>query len=548
MTIDKTKSKYRACGGGAVLCCSLALAGLPAQALEYEWGEWLFDVDTTFSAGAQWRTESRDKNLAFDEGALNFNDGNNNFDPGLVSNNVKAIFEIGGAYHDFSFFVRADALYDFVYTENRTDLSDEGYLSYNNGIPAGGNLLQGELPRETIAEHGRRTRLLDAFITYNFGVGEQSGALRFGKQVISWGESTFYPGINALQNPIDAVAAQAPGVETREIFLPTSALDLKWDFTPNISAEAYYKLDWERSTLPGVGSFLSTSDTTGPGAERVLLGPLGAAGTSRRVTPDDGGEWGAAFRYITDEGNNYDFYYINAHHNIPGAEIVLDLADPSQSYVREVYEEDIPLWGASMSTLVGEAQVYLDGVYSDDMPFVDVTSEFGEGGTFERSKMTRGHYWQLAAGFTDIYTAFPWLSEQIVVLAEVLYQGNNLGEDELIPPPAGITPPGERNLKVTDTAWGYQARVQLKYFSVLQGLDVTVPITFKHDVDGYGNANGLTNGLTEDMMTASVGFDAFYLSNWQFSGKYAWYWGNDIPDDRTLSDRDNLSLSIKYAF
>ena len=90
--------------------------------------------------------------------------------------------------------------------------------------------------------------------------------------------------------------------------------------------------------------------------------------------------------------------------------------------------------------------------------------------------------------------------------------------------------------------------MQLKYFSVWQGLDVTVPITFKHDVDGYGNANGLTNGLIEDMMTASVGFDAFYLSNWQFSGKYAWYWGNDNPDDRPLSDRDNLSISIKYAF
>ena len=548
MTTDNTRSIHWMRSTGAALCGSLALASLPAQALEYEWGEWLFDVDTTLSAGAQWRTESRDKDLAFNEGALNFNDGNNNFDPGLVSNNLKVIFEVGGEYRDVSFFVRADAMYDFVYTENRTDLSDEGYLSYNNGIPVGGNLLQGELPRETIAEHGRRTRLLDAFVTYNFGIGEQSGAVRFGKQVISWGESTFYPGVNALQNPIDAVAAQAPGVEAREIFLPTSAVDLKWDFTPNISAEAYYKLDWERSTLPGVGSFLSTSDTTGPGAERVLLGPLGAAETSRRVTPDDGGEWGAAFRYITDDGNNYDFYYLNAHHNIPGAEIVLNLADPSQSYVREVYEDDIPLWGASMSTLVGEAQVYLDGVYSDDMPFVDVTSEFGEGGTFERSKMTRGHYWQIAAGFTDIYTAFPWLSEQIAVLAEVLYQGNNLGEDELIPPPAGITPPGERNLKVTDTAWGYQGRVQLKYFSVLQGLDVTVPITFKHDVDGYGNANGLTNGLIEDMMTASVGFDAFYLSNWQFSGKYAWYWGNDNPDDRPLSDRDNLSISIKYAF
>lgn len=520
----------------------------PVHALDYEVGEWLFNVDTTVGASAQWRTESRNKDVAFDEFALNFNDGNNNFDPGLVSNNVKLILELGGEYRNFSFFVRADTMYDFVYTENKMDLSDAAYPSYNNGIPAGGSLMPGELPRETIAEHGRRTRLLDAFVTYNFGFGEQSGAVRFGKQIISWGESTFYPGINALQNPIDAVAALAPGTEAREIFLPTSAIDLKWDFTPNISAEAYYKLDWKRSTLPGVGSYLSTSDSTGPGAERVLLGPLGAAETTQRDTPDDDGQWGVVARYSTDDGSSFELSALNAHHNIPGADIVINLGNAEESFTREVYADDISLWGTSFSTTVGEAQVYLDGVYSDNMPFVDVSSEFNADGNFERSKMIRGHYWQVAGGFTDIYTAFPWLSEQIVVLGEVLYQGNNLGEDELIPPPAGITPPGERNLKVTDTAWGYQFRVQLKYFSVIPGMDVTVPITFKHDVDGYGNANALSNGLVEDMKTASLGFDAFYLSNWQFSGKYAWYWGNDNPDDRTLADRDNISLTVKYAF
>lgn len=532
----------------AVVALAAVAAWVPVHALDYEVGEWLFNVDTTVSASAQWRTESRDKDMAFDEGALNFNDGNNNFDPGLVSNNLKLILEVGGEYRDFSFFARADAVYDFVYIENNTDLSDAAYPSYNNGIPAGGTLVQGELPRDTIAEHGRRTRLLDAFVTYNFGIGEQSGAVRFGKQIISWGESTFYPGINALQNPIDAVAALAPGTEVREIFLPTSAIDLKWDFTSNISAEAYYKLDWKRSTLPGVGSFLSTSDSTGPGAERVLLGPLKPAEVIRRDTPDDEGEWGVIGRYVTDAGTSFELSALNAHHNLPGAEIVIDLVNADESYSREVYEDDISLWGTSFSTTVGEAQVYLDGVYSDNMPFVDVTSEFNTDGNLERSKMIRGHYWQVAGGFTDIYTAFPWLSEQIVVLGEVLYQGNNLGVNELLRPPAGITPPGERNLTVTDTAWGYQLSAQLKYFSVLPGLDITVPIFFKHDVDGYGNANGLSNGLVEDMKTASLGFDAFYLSNFQFSGKYAWYWGNNIPDDRTLADRDNVSLSIKYTF
>ena len=80
----------------AVAALLLATASSSGQALDYEWNEWLFSIDTTVGAGWQWRTESRNKDIAFDEGALNFNDGNNNFDPGLVSNNLKLIMEFAG--------------------------------------------------------------------------------------------------------------------------------------------------------------------------------------------------------------------------------------------------------------------------------------------------------------------------------------------------------------------------------------------------------------------------------------------------------------------
>jgi len=405
----------------------------------------------------------------------------------------------------------------------------------------------GELPRDTIAEHGRRTRLLDAFVSYNFGLGEQSGAVRFGRQVISWGESTLYPGINAMQNPIDAVAALSPGAEVREIFLPTTAIDLKWDFTNNFGAEIYYKLEWEASTLPGVGSYFSTNDFTGPGAERISLGPLGAGDVIRAEEPNDSdGQWGLAARYITDEGSSFDAYYTKSHANIPGAKVVIDLAT-GDHFAQEVYADNVNLWGGSFSGNLGEAQVYVDAVYSDNMPFVDAS--FLNLGYWQRSNVVRGHYWQVAAGFTDIYTAFPRLSEQIIVLGELLYQGNNLGGSEQIYPPLSLDfqDPLEA-LKATENAWGYQFRVIMKYFSVIPGVDLDVPITFKHDVDGYGNPIALSNGLKEDQKNASIGVDAFYLTNWQFSAKYAWYFGNDIPEDLVISDRDNVSLSVKYVF
>ena len=56
------------------------------------------------------------------------------------------------------------------------------------------------------------------------------------------------------------------------------------------------------------------------------------------------------------------------------------------------------------------------------------------------------------------------------------------------------------------------------------------------------------NGLKEDNKSASIGVDAFYLNDWQFTAKYAWYFGRDEPRDGLITDRDNLSIVAKYRF
>ena len=205
-----------------------------------------------------------------------------------------------------------------------------------------------------------------------------------------------------------------------------------------MSGEAYYKLGWEGSTLPGVGSYLSTSDLTGPGADQLLFAPGLAGGKVRsKVRPDDDGQWGVAMRYFTDGGTNFDLVYTRSHANIPGASVVIDLANNNEATVREVYAEDVKVWGLSFSTNVSEAQVYADLAYSENMPFVNLPNAITPDFKFVQSEVTRGHYWQAIAGFTDVYTAFPWLSEQITVLGELIYQGNNLGGSELQLVPGG---------------------------------------------------------------------------------------------------------------
>jgi hypothetical protein len=536
--MQQARKQRKATGitGALTFITACAVPGM-ARALTFEAGDWQFDVDTSLKAAAQWRTESRDKTLSTDSENLNLNDGNNNFDTGLVSAKGSFIIELAGQREDFSFFIRGDGLYDYVYEEEKSDLSKENYLTYNSAIPNGGKLKRGEFPQGTLSEHGKRLRLLEAFINYQFSLGEQFGSVRLGRQVIAWGESILYSSVNALQNPIDAGVALSPGAEAKEIFLPTAAFDLKWSFTDSISAEAYYKLEWEESTLPGVGSFLSPADITGPGAQRFLLVPGVSAEVADADDPSDWGQWGTALRYLTEEGTSFTFSYTNSHANTPGNQTVIDVAAIQNSFTRDIFLEDIHFWQFGVNSTWGEASVYADLVYSDNAPFVDRTQFFDDQGRLVGASMTRGHYRQAVVGMTDIYTAFPWLTERLILTAEVVYQSNNLGKGDRDASPVGLT----------DDAWGYRINASLNWYAVLPGVDLSIPLSWRQDVDGYG-ASVLQNSLIEGQKWASVGAHIDYLDNWEFDTKYSWYFGNDDPGEPVLSDRDNVSLSVAYKF
>lgn len=533
------KHKYAGATAGLILGISTGAAPVPAVALSYEVGDWLFNVDTTLTAAAQWRTESRDKELSTNPDNANLNDGNNNFDrESLTSAKGSFILELGGEYKDFSFFLRGDGLYDYVYENRKSDMSRENYLTYNGAILNGGTVKRGDFPDGTLDEHGKRIRLLEAFANYELGLGSQEGSVRVGRQVIAWGEAILYTGVNGMQNHLDAAVAFSPGVEAKEIFLPAGAIDLKWNFTDNFSAEAYYKYEWEETTQPGVGSFLSPGDITGPGAQR-FLGGSESARVARPEEADDAGQWGTALRYVTDFGTSYTLSYSRSHANTPSTQLVVDFANFDNSFFRELYPEDIDFWQFGVSTTLAEASVYADLIYSDNAPFTDSTPYVNDDGLLVVFDETRGHYGQVVVGMTDLYTAFPWLSEQIILTAEAIYQSNNLGTGEKDDP--------ENTYGVTGDAWGYRINMSLKYFAVRPGLDIDIPLSFRHDVDGAG-ASVVKNSLIEDQKWASIGVHAYYLTNWEFDAKYSFYFGNSDLQEPVFYDRDNLAISAKYRF
>jgi len=342
----------------AAILCVYALGAVgsppPAQAIDLSDGDLRLTLDTTLSHGLTFRVQGRDDLLA---GDVNGNDGDLNYDRGLVSNTSKFTTDLDLGYHNFGAFLRLNGFLDFENEHGeraRTPLSDEA--------------------KERV---GQDIILLDAYLTGAFDVGNVAIDLRLGSHVLNWGESTFIQnGINAI-NPFDVSKLRLPGSELREGLLPVPMVSASVALSDTLSMEGFYQLDWEKTWIDPVGSYFSVTDYVGPGAEKAVIalpglehlgdmgltpqnnfftpglgglgippecvfpspGPmLGGCAQGRTFqpddeflsnfltvprhadrTPDDTGQWGVALRYFAEELNSTDFgfYYMNYHSRLP---------------------------------------------------------------------------------------------------------------------------------------------------------------------------------------------------------------------------------------
>ena len=306
-------------------------------------------LDTTISYGARWRVQDRDQAIiGIANGgtaySVNGDDGNLNYDKGLVSNVIKITPEMVLRYRNYGAFVRGTYFYDFEVMGNdtaRTPLSDAA---------------KGEV--------GEKAELLDAYVWGSWNPGEKPLDVRIGNQVVNWGESTFIQGGMNSINPVNVNNLRVPGAELREALKPVPRLWANLGATDKISVEGFYQTHWKETIIDPVGSYFSSSDIAGKGAEQVILGfgsfPDNPAfqGTfvPRGDTRDakDGGEYGIAMNYLTDDDLEFGFYFVNYHSRLPiisantgtvaGAQGGDYLA--SANYFLE-YPEDIKILGTS---------------------------------------------------------------------------------------------------------------------------------------------------------------------------------------------------------
>ena len=391
---------------------------------------------------------------------VNANDGNNNFNRSLVQNKVSFVSEMNLAWRNLGFFARGRGYYDDVY-DSDTDQRQEDFLTYNSGELFGGDARFQEFPDGTVDAHRDRLEMLDYFL---FASGELPGDrlfdVRLGSQVINWGEATFSPGINGLQNRADLIARNTPGVEVKEILLPTGALYGQVDLLPRCHLRSLLPVRVEEDRTQWRGQLFQRPRFSGPrcrkfpGRSRPECGHTGTQG--KRGESLGHGQWGAALHWITEGGTDFGLYYVNAHNKAPAYQLNYAGAIPTDYTIKIL--RGYPGLCASFTTVLGVINVQGEISYKTDVPVVLASGDPEEG---------------------DLISA--QLGGSYVLEPTMLWDDANL-TFELAS--ASIDSHDGDELRYDDHASAVYLRLELAYLNIFSGLDLKVPIFFQRGLDG----------------------------------------------------------------
>ncbi len=234
---------------------SLAVAQ-QAGAIDFSHGEIEGTFNSQLSIGSSWSLEDpSQKTIALSNGGSGYSsasdDGKQNFKKGDAFSQIfKGIHELNLNYRNYGAFVRGKYWYD--YRLKKGDV-DHGHGPTNYGSSRTSKRLDDSDFDDQAKFSG--VELLDAYVYGAFEIGDKFLDLRLGRQVVSWGESTFIRnGINVV-NPVDVNAFRRPGAEVKEGLLPVNMVYGNLAVTDNLSLEAFYQLEWEKTVLDGCGTF-----------------------------------------------------------------------------------------------------------------------------------------------------------------------------------------------------------------------------------------------------------------------------------------------------
>ncbi|MCY4044412.1 MAG: DUF1302 family protein [Cellvibrionales bacterium] len=303
---------------------------------------------------------------------INSNDGNNSFDVGdFTSLRLSVLSEADINFGDWGIFVRGKMWQDYAYTQGTgIEVGTDAWYSYNaNPALAHPNPAAPGQFNPAGANYSKQGyKLLDTFLYGSFMIPmtEKEVSYRIGRQVISWGEALLSGGgISQGINHVDSDIINQPGFDLKELFQPTGAIFGQLALNDYVNVEAYYQYEWNPVIIAPSGSYNNEFDSIGAGGdtfmfltgqETRILGHditdptdedayalrqflqvgckpgddrdsrcMGLVPYHLRTNePGNNGQFGVAFNFFLDNGDEAGLYYVNYHEKIPSFILPID--------------------------------------------------------------------------------------------------------------------------------------------------------------------------------------------------------------------------------
>jgi len=521
-----------------------------AHAIEIQTGnpDWILRWDNTVKYSLMTRLKERLPVLSEGPVATNQNDGNNNFNKGLVSNRLDLFSELDLQGPGYGARLSAAAWYDQIYngrTDNRTTSS--------NHTPAS------EFTSETRKQMGRSAELLDAFVYANFDLGDRPANIRVGRHTLLWGESLFFGanGIAGGQAPLDLIRlSSVPNSTFKEAALPTGKVSGQVQLTPDVSVGAYVTYEWKPTRLLPVGAYLSNSDAAGGGAERLFT-PVGAFVKAPDMEAKDSGQGGVQVRFaVPSLETDFGLYATRYHATTPSANNTLASGVPGTPSFRPgtyrfLFHEGIRAYGASFAKTVGawglggevslRQNAPLNSLGQMTLPSIGVNTTLNNN-TNPGYAVGETVHAQLS-WITSVGPSF--LSNEASFTGEVAWnKRKKVTRNE-----QWLNPLADKS------ATAMRMVFSPSYRQVVPGLDLTPSVGLGY-AWGKSSAVGPGFGVNKGG-DLSLGLAGSYLGKWNFGINYVHYLGEAGPSldaanraqyKQSLKDRNYLTVSVRTTF
>jgi hypothetical protein len=528
-------------------------------------------IDWTNSVryNAAFRMKDRDRGLianpAVNRNSPNLDDGDQNFDKGLISNRIELFTELDAvSAGGWGGRVSALAFYDTVYNRSNDNPGFAGGAFPNHTSRAAN-----EFTDRTRDQLGRDAEIRDAFLFGSFDLGGRPGSVRVGQYALVWGESLFFANnaIAGAQNPFDVTRLLGdPTAEAKEFVLPVPQLSAQWQVTDGVTVAGYYQFRHRRNRIPAVGSYFSVSDTVGQGAERLLLGPGVSAPRESEMEADDSGQFGLQLRWRmaeTDFGlyalrfHDKDFQQVTRLGFMPGVGVL-----PTSYYL--TYPEDTKLYGFSASRSFGDVNLAVEASIRKDQALASSHAADSSGLPFPGMPAASDNDGNPAYAVGDtahINLSTIWsmprtpLWNEANFIGEVAWTRLLKCRKNCSSPAPGQ--PAARDPNATRDSVSLRAVLEPTYRQVVSGLDISVPVGVGYTPKGSRNILGPFSNPPEDGGDVTVGVTGLYMNAWEINLAYTHYFGTadrlvdnntDFTYQQSRRDRDFLSFTVRYSF